>query len=237
MSLAVPLTHLAELADSEARLGADLASHDQTWAQQPSALPGWSRAHVVAHLTGNAEGMCHLVSWATTGVETPMYPSPEERAAGIERRAGLAWPELRAEQDGWAKGLAETLEGLVEPVAERQLRLGSGAPVNVCDLAAVRVREIEIHRVDLAADYRAEQWTPRFTVRTLSQVAGFFAAHRDVPVQLLRASDTGSCWRVGTRGPDLMGTEADLLAWLLGRPNGPITATDGVGLPSAPTWV
>ena len=51
----------------------------------PSLLPGWTRAHVAAHLAHNAEGLGRLATWAATGVETPMYPS-------AAARAGWSWP-------------------------------------------------------------------------------------------------------------------------------------------------
>jgi maleylpyruvate isomerase len=237
MSLAVPLTHLAELADAEQRLADHLDARDPDWAAQPSTLPGWSRAHVVAHLAGNAEGMANLVAWARSGDETPMYPSPEARSAEIDRRAKLPWRDLLEEQRGLAASLRRDLETLTEPVAERDLRLGSGAHTNVCDLAAVRVREIEIHRVDLSDDYAAACWRTSFTTRTLGQVAPFFAEHRSVPVRTLRAHDTGTCWEVGASGPELIGSQADLLAWLLGRPHGQLTSTAGANVPVAPAWV
>ena len=237
MSLAVPLTHLTELAACEAGLADDLASRDAEWSTAPSALPGWTRGHVVAHLVGNAEGLRHLVTWAATGTETPMYASADARSAEIERRAALPWPELVAEQQRQAGGLGAALRGLTEPVAERDLRLGSGAPANVCDLAAVRIREIEIHRVDLAGDYHASGWSTGFTLRTFSQVTPFFRSRRTVPVQVLRATDTGNCWVVGEQGPDLVAREADLLAWLLGRPHDGVSSTTGGPIPEAPSWV
>ena len=49
-----------------------------------SLLPGWTRAHVLAHLANNADALVNLLTWARTGVETPMYASPEAREAGIE---------------------------------------------------------------------------------------------------------------------------------------------------------
>ena len=237
MSLAVPLTQLAELSDAEERLVTDLDSRDPAWATSPSALPNWTRAHVVAHLAGNAEGMTNLVTWARTGDETPMYPSPEVRATEIDRRAGLPWSELVAEQHRLADDLRKALESLTEPVAERDLRLGSGAHTNVCDLAAARIREVEIHRVDLGDAYAAHSWSTAFTTRTLGQVAPFFAEHRSVPVHTLRAHDTGTCWQVGAAGPDLIGAQADLLAWLLGRPHGELVNTGGATVPPAPAWV
>jgi maleylpyruvate isomerase len=36
------------------------------WAA-PSALPGWSRAHVLTHVARNADAMINLLTWARTG--------------------------------------------------------------------------------------------------------------------------------------------------------------------------
>ncbi len=237
MSLATPLTHLAELASVEEELAADLQRRDSGWSQAPSALPGWTRAHVVAHLTGNALGLVNLTRWAATGTETPMYPSKEARAAEIERRAALPWDELLADHTNAVDALSAALVGLTEPVAARAIRMGSGARADAWSLGVIRIREVEIHRVDLAGDYTASDWTSRFTLRTLSELTPLFRNHRDVPVHVLRSTDTGNCWVVGATGTDLVGNEADLLAWLVGRPHRDVTTTDHSAVPQAPAWV
>jgi maleylpyruvate isomerase len=238
MSQAIPLTDLVALSAAETGLASHLHGRDAAWANEPSALPGWTRAHVVGHLVGNALGLDNLVRWASTGQETPMYPTREARASEIERRSQLSWADLLDELDHSAEVLRSSLTHLSEPVATRDLRLGSGSPARACDLAAIRIREVAIHRVDLAdADYRPSDWQPRFTMRTLSELTPFFQQRREAPVTVLRATDTGCCWAVGEHGPDLVGREADLLAWLVGRPHGPITSTDGAAVPTAPEWV
>jgi maleylpyruvate isomerase len=237
MSLATPLTHLAELASVEEELAADLQSRDPAWSRADSALPGWTRAHVVAHLTGNALGLINLTRWAATGTETPMYPSKEARASEIDRRAALPWDELLADHTKASGALRSALLGLTEPLAERALRLGSGARADAWGLGAIRIREVEIHRVDLAADYMASDWSSNFTLRTLSELTPFFRDQREVPVRVLRATDTGNCWVVGSGTTDLQGHEADLLAWLVGRPYRDVTTTDHSGVPQAPPWV
>ena len=78
---------------------------------EPSALPEWSRAHVVAHLARNAEALIRLVAWARTGVETPMYPSREARAADIAASAGHPPERLRAELTATAADLDAALAG------------------------------------------------------------------------------------------------------------------------------
>lgn len=52
---------------------------------EPSALSGWTRKHVLAHVAANADALGNLVRWVATGEPIPMYASPADRAAGIER--------------------------------------------------------------------------------------------------------------------------------------------------------
>jgi maleylpyruvate isomerase len=53
----------------------------------PSLLPGWTRAHVLAHLAGNADAQVNFLTWARTGVETPPYASDEARDQEIAERS------------------------------------------------------------------------------------------------------------------------------------------------------
>src|SRR6476661_3940042 len=76
------------------RLVEELTDDDLT---SPSALPGWSRAYVVAHLARNADALINLLDWARTGVETPMYPSREVRNADIAATAALPPDALRSD--------------------------------------------------------------------------------------------------------------------------------------------
>ncbi len=238
---ATPTTHRDELAESETKLLASLEQPPE-WAAHPSALPGWTRGHVVAHLLGNAEGLLNLITWARSGVRTPMYPSPDARSAAIEERA--AWPLSRL-REALAEKSAEfgaACADLVEPLAAHDLEMGFGASVEAWEIPMIRVREIEIHRVDLADGYSADDWSAGFTLRTLAQVQRTFIARGDMPVASLRAANTGRVWSFEEpeshpTKPDLLGNEADLLAWLIGRPHGPIRTSDSSPLPVAPRWV
>lgn len=235
--LAVPLTHLTELETAEACLRADLTGRDEEWAAAASGLPDWTRAQVVGHLAGSARGLVNLCEWASTGDETAMYASPEARATEIDRLAALPWSELTAQVEVAGAELRDRLATLTEPLVTRSLRLASGARIAAVDLAAVRIREIEIHRVDLAAEYQPVDWSTTFTLRTLGQLTSFFRDQREVPACVLRSVDSGRCWEVGDTGPDLLGIEADLLAWLVGRAHGPLRTSDDSLVPAAPRWV
>lgn len=241
---ATPATHRTELHHAERGLLEALDRPD-SWRLEPSALPGWSRGHVVAHLLGNAEGLLNLTRWASTGSETPMYLSTEARQAAIEQRATWPLTRLREELATRAAELADACDALTEPLAGRQLRLGSGGAAQAWELPMLRIREVEIHRVDLADDYRPCDWSPTFTFRTMAQVHPVMVARGPLPFACLRATDTGRSWVCDSAGPDLTGREAELLAWLLGRPhdglrvsssNNPLGLNDHP-VPQAPRWV
>ena len=74
----------------------------------PTALPGWTRAHVVAHVHFNALALRRLVSWARSGEETPMYASPSQRAEEIDRGAEETPASLRTLVHDSAAGASAT---------------------------------------------------------------------------------------------------------------------------------
>jgi uncharacterized protein (TIGR03083 family) len=70
--------------------------------RQPSLLPGWTRAHVLAHLARGADAMRALLIGARAAEDRPAYASAEARAADIERGAAQGrrtswqtWPTRR----------------------------------------------------------------------------------------------------------------------------------------------
>jgi maleylpyruvate isomerase len=125
-----------------AGLGEDGLSDD-------SLLPGWSRKRLVAHVAANADAIGNLVSWAATGVETPMYASPEERAAGIARGAALPATELDAWLRASAERLGEAMDGLTEAQWQHQVVTAQGRTVPAAETPWMRAREVCVHAVDL----------------------------------------------------------------------------------------
>jgi len=63
----------------------------------PSLLPGWTRAHVVAHVARNADAMRNLLVGARSGQVVLAYASAEAREAGIEQGAALSAVDLMAD--------------------------------------------------------------------------------------------------------------------------------------------
>src|ERR1041384_868904 len=64
-----------------------VADLDEQNGKAPTALPGWTRAHVLSHLARNADALVNLLTWARTGIEHPMYASKADRDADIEEGA------------------------------------------------------------------------------------------------------------------------------------------------------
>lgn len=214
-----PEQDLAALAAATERLLGSLAGLDDATARSASLLPGWSVGHVLTHLARNADGMVHLVDWADTGVESPMYPSVEARNADIDQGAGRPAAELVADVSGSAERLAAAFDrfhAFGDPQLDRLVLFGAPRPGAVPDVPAysipsARIRELEIHHVDLGLpSYTPLDWPDEFVERTL------LAIH-------------------SASGPvDVLGHPAEVLAWRLGRGAGPTVRLRDGSLPGEP---
>jgi maleylpyruvate isomerase len=176
----------------------------------PSLLPGWTRRHVVAHLAGNALGQVRMLRGAQGGLVADQYPGGAEgRAAEIAELARDPEVAVAALQRS-----AEDLEAAWADTADwsRQARSLSGDLIPVSRLAWIRWREVEVHAVDLAADYRPADWPPEFVERLLAELREW----PDLPPLH------------GITGPDHA-----LAAWLTGRSRGEGLTGE---LPDLPEW-
>lgn len=252
LSPVVPLSEVDDATRCVATVAARLTAEQ---AGAPSLLPGWSRGHVLAHLSANAEGLMRLATWALTGTETPMYASPEARDAEIEAGAARSGQEHADHLTRTAAALREQLVALeAAPEALAAVtRAGSGAALPGHLIGHARLRELEIHHVDLGLDHTPSDWSPAFAARTLDQLTPFFRDHRRMPVRRLVApggvlADAAhvdaahlgaAAWEVAEAGPDLLGRPSELLAWLTGRGDGSGLLLDGLPdrAPAAPRWV
>jgi maleylpyruvate isomerase len=118
---------------------------------EPTALPGWTRAHVVAHVHSNAEALRRLVSWARTGEESRMYASPEQRADEIETGAKLEPATLRSLVHESAAALDHELNQLTPDQHEHVVITAQGRHIPADQIAWLRCREVGVHAVDLDA--------------------------------------------------------------------------------------
>lgn len=216
----------------------------------PSALPGWSRAHVVAHLARNAEALVRLTAWARTGVETPMYPSRAQRDADIESAAEYPAARLRTELLATADALDAAFAGLSDTAWRAPVRSALDRPITAADVPWMRVREVWLHAVDLDAGARFEDIPDPVIDALLDDVSAWSSAQPGCPTALLVATDRDRNWPLGrvearpepeVQAPaptEVHGTAAALLGWLTGRTDGAaLVVPSGASLPVLPAWL
>ncbi|MHA5049713.1 maleylpyruvate isomerase family mycothiol-dependent enzyme [Streptomyces sp. SD15] len=203
----------------------------------PSALPGWSRAHVAAHVAANAEALSNLVHWAATGEPTPMYASPEERTTGIERGRALPAADLTA----WLRSSADALEKGMAALGEEQWRAqvvtAQGRTVSATEVPWLRSREVCVHAVDLANGVSFADLPPDFLTALCDDVVTKRAAAPG-PAVTLRAPATAAAWDLPGDGEAALvtGELHDIAAYLTGRDAGPLTP-DGTRAPTLGAWL
>jgi maleylpyruvate isomerase len=115
----------------------------------PSALPNWTIGHIVAHLHFNAEAIGRLVTWARTGVETPMYSSLSQRSGDIESGASFAPDVLRKHVHTSTRDLTNAFDALTPAMWEHKVVTAQGRTVPATELVWMRFREVAVHGVDL----------------------------------------------------------------------------------------
>jgi maleylpyruvate isomerase len=195
-------------------------------AREPSLLPDWSRGHVLTHLARNADALGNLVTWASTGVETPMYASREKRAADIEAGARRSAADLVRDVTESDARLLAAMHDLPDAAWETEVTWGKdGRRSTAALIPKLRRVEVEVHHVDLDLDYTLAHLPPDFVVSMLSRTAKDLSERDDLPGFVLVGNDNEGRWVVGEGGFEITGTPASLLGWLLGR-------TDGIGLHS-----
>ncbi|MEU4802445.1 maleylpyruvate isomerase family mycothiol-dependent enzyme [Actinosynnema sp. NPDC023587] len=210
-----PTTVLDAALDAHRRLRAIIEGLTDAQVGEPSALPGWTRGHVLAHLANVTGAMARQAELEGTEVEP--YPGGRPaRDAAIEAAAGRSAAGHRAAIEAAAARLATAWSGVRDwntPVGYRDGVLR--------DTACAVWREVEIHALDL--DLVPVAWSPEFR----DHVVDFLAARVPEGVRVtLVSTDDGRRWTIGSgRDVELRGGSDDLVAWLAGR--APRTALTG----------
>jgi maleylpyruvate isomerase len=209
-----------KMAATQRFLGDTITISDSDWLG-PTALPGWTRAHVATHLARNADVLRRYLTRLSSrpelerddlvqDLEAGSRRTPLEIQIDLDTSSGLlndSFGQLTA--DGWATPLYGRLDGLT-----------------ASDLSMMRLNEVVLHHVDLDCgfvfgdiDVRVAQWLLAWNLyRRADLTTG--------PGIALRTS-SGLVLRVGS-GPgvsEVSGSDANLLGWLSGRL--PRTAVSG----------
>lgn len=217
-----PHTDLVRVAESTERLLHTVAALDPGALAEPSALPGWSRGHVLAHLARNADSLVNLLESARTGQDIPQYASEAARDEGIEQGAGRPLDEQLADLRASAARLAETAAALPAAAWGATLKHRHGYTFPAAELPRKRLGELEYHHVDLAGGYTPAHWPEDFAAVEFGKLTARFA-ELDPPALELLAEDTGAKARLGGPGAVELRVEGPvraLTAWLSGRSDG-----------------
>lgn len=144
--------------DSHRRLLETVSGLDDATARRPSRLPDWTVGHVLTHIARNADGHIRRLTGALRGEDLVRYPGgQEQRDDEIADGAGRPAAELVAD----VRTSAERLEAVWQQLEEAgwpgaDLYADDNFPVS--QAPARRLREVEVHHVDLGLGYEPDEW-------------------------------------------------------------------------------
>ena len=160
----------------------------------PSRLPDWSRAHVLAHLARNADSHTWLFEGAKIGESRRQYPETGMRERDIETGSALDRDGLLSDVTRSCRDL-EAAWGSLDDDRWEFLAAVNPGPRTMAEILFRRLREVEVHLVDLDASYEASDWPEAYV--------------------------EGELRRALHKLPD-RADHAELVEWLIGRSSAPV---------------
>jgi maleylpyruvate isomerase len=200
---------------------------------QASALPGWTRAHVLTHLAQAADSRTGLLRSARAGRVGQQYPSEQARADAIDAGARRPPAAIRAD-------LHRAVQDCLTAIREHPRHLWDAPAIwlgppgrrPVRGVVTGLRRELEYHHVDLDAGYQPASWPDDFAAAELPLVTAWMNRCGAAPPMTLTGP---AALHLDTSPPvDITGPQAALLAWLSGRSNGSGLHPDIAALPALP---
>ncbi|ROS74316.1 maleylpyruvate isomerase family mycothiol-dependent enzyme [Cellulomonas sp. PhB143] len=208
---------LGTLVDAVRALPADAGSG-------PSLLPGWTRGHVLSHVTNVGHAMARQAEHAGRGTTIEPYDGGRAgRDAAIEAGAGRTATQHVAALEAARARLAASWPAPGAPAWSAPVAYRDGV---LTDVALAWWREARIHAVDAVVGIDVDAWDDAFCAHLRS----FLAERLPDGVRLPDGADA----------VELEGAPRDVAAWLAGRtPAGPVTARRhgvDVALPELGPW-
>ncbi|MYT28909.1 maleylpyruvate isomerase family mycothiol-dependent enzyme [Streptomyces sp. SID8354] len=199
-----------------ARLRALLPGLTDAAVREPSALPDWSRAHVLAHLEGIGRATARQARYALRGELVELYDG------GLPARTAAI--EAGARRD--ADGLRAAVEDALAEASAAWAAVGPddwSRPVHYRDgelrgMLLAWWRELVIHTADARLGPGTDQWPPELCHHLLEYLAP--RAPEDVRLVLEPVDDAAAVHPYGPAdGPvvTVRGPLTALAAWLAGR--------------------
>jgi maleylpyruvate isomerase len=190
-----------------------------------SALPGWTRGHVLAARLAFLRAASRQVTHAMAGRMTEEFYDGGRagRDAEIDANAGRPADDLVLEVTQAAKALDRAWSAMGPIDWDRPIMYRGRGPLT--DLVRASWREVEVHRVDLDLGIRPSDWSADFC----AELFDFLTPRIPAGVQARLVTPDGRTWKLGTGEPvEIRGALTDLAAWLSGRsPAGPVESSTG----------
>lgn len=190
--------------EAQARLMSRVGVLTNDDVRTPSRLPDWTIGHVLTHLARNADAHARRLAGALRGEDVPKYASgAEQRGGEIEEGAGRSAQEIVADLESSCSHL-EQVFAMCSAAGWPNGDFLGGGDYGAAGCPAHRLREVEMHHVDLGRGYAPSDWPDEYVAW-------------DLPVLL----DTV---------PERLGSATErrrLMAWLAGR--GPLHTTPTLG--------
>ena len=224
-----------------------LTALDEAAFDASSSLPGWSRLTVVSHLRYGAEASERLVADTLAGRATAFYPGGREldRPASLRPRQGESARDVVRSFAAASGRLDNALRRLDPPRWELTIEELATArdlgPITLRTVALLRLTEVEVHGSDLDLGGGLDRWSETFCAAALPMRLRWLETRRSNHRAI--ATDLSGSWRLtvidgpsfqvtldGDRvrvvespvsgpspGPEIAGSGADVLGFLLGR--------------------
>ena len=179
----------------------------------PSKCEGWTRAHVVAHLALGADAMGNMITWGTTGVETPPYVSRDARNADIENLAKKSPAEIKAALRTAIKNFADKAATLKDGLKAETVQTAGGADITPYAVPALRISEVIIHHADLDTVWGLGEADMDALEDTLEIVVERVSANEDFPGVTVD-TDEGEHYVIGDGATAIKGGRDAVIGWL-----------------------
>jgi maleylpyruvate isomerase len=161
--------------------------------RSPSLLPGYSRGHVVTHLTNKTKAHVWIFGGPAAGEIRRLHPHGYDADLAAGSGTARSAIEIRVDLEGSFEQLEVAWDALDDALWDRLGTMTVG-PRTMAEIVAHHLRNVEVHHADLDIGYRPSDWPSYFVERELAK-------------RLCALPDRAD--------------HAYLLAWLLGRAPAP----------------
>jgi maleylpyruvate isomerase len=187
---------------AHARLTATVERTTDEHIRSSSRLPGWTIAHVLTHIARNADGHARRLAGALRGEDVRRYPGgPAQRDSEINKGARRSVESILADLDTSQRQLDSVWEqSMAAGWPHAALRGDDHWPTTASPVR--RLREVEMHHVDLGLGYEPSDWPEEYVAWELPLLLA------TVHSRVQRTDDARA-----------------LLAWLSGRQSSPAAIT------------